>query len=80
MVDAEQFRIDNKLDETTLEQIRIPNSLGFFRIHGHDKCKRPLVWIRGAKLDPTQLTRESSFRFAAYTLDYCSAQMAPTVD
>ena len=47
--------------------------MGFIMMQGHDKSKRPLVWVRSAKLNPDLLTKESSFRFAAYLLDYCSS-------
>ena len=80
MVDAEQFRIDNKLGETCYEQVKVANEMGFIMMQGHDKSKRPLVWVRSAKLNPDLLTKESSFRFAAYLLDYCSSQMSANVD
>jgi hypothetical protein len=75
VVNAIQFRIDNKLAETTLEMIKLPLELGFFKAAGNDKWGRPLIWFRCGLIDPSILTKDICVKFSVYSLDFAVSQM-----
>lgn len=80
MMNAEKYRKDNKLDETTQEFIKPLVDMNYVKTWGHDRLGRPILWLKIKNYKPEASTREQGMGFMAYLIDYMGTLMTPNID
>jgi len=77
---SEKYRVDNQVHLLTQEKIRAGIDLNYVKTFGHDKCGRPLFWIKVKNYKTGAMTNEQAMNFLCYIFDYTCTLMTPNVD
>ena len=80
MMASEKYRIDTKIEETTLDMIQPVVDMNYVVTHGHDRVGRPIMWINIQNYNPNLMTRDQAMHFMCYLIDYAGTLMKPNVD